>query len=294
MKKATEGRVGFALFLFASIGVPLVARAAAIPSYTATDLGVGSARFSKATGEDATITAPDGRTVYAFPRTDNEVRDPHSLLASFPPFTGAPIHDPRTHGNPAFAFDQFSPFNVFLNQSGVFVATEEKGVSGYFKNGYLGTASRQADGTFGPVMPVPNSSSPYDGYTRAVDLNNRGQAIVYSSNDPYGDGNVALFDLKTGQKTDINQIYSGEDPLYLREHLSINTYYSPYLDDQGRILAKGDSFSSDGRWTGTHTLLLTPAGVSSAPIATPEPTALATLAAAAMCLIIRRRLVRGA
>ena len=66
-----------------------------------------------------------------------------------------------------------------------------------------------------------------------------------------------------------------------------------YLDDQGRILAYGDSYS-DGRSTGTHTLLLTPAGVSSAPIATPEPTALATLAAAAMCLIIRRRLVRGA
>lgn len=285
MKKARKGRFGSVLFLLATIGASPIAGAAAIPSYTATDLGVGYAKFSKATGEDATMTAPDGRTVYAFPRTDNEVRDPHSLLASFPPFTGAPVNDPRTYGNPAFAIDSFSQANVFLNQSGVFVATEEWGVSGHFLQGYLNTASRQNAGTFGPLKIVPNSTSPYDfdGYTSVVDLNNRGQLLGISTSGPMDrSGIVKLFDLNTGRATPFGDIYSSRD-------FTIGSYYPMYLDDQGRILAYGD-----GRSTGTHTLLLTPAGVSSAPIATPEPTALATLAAAAMCLIIRRRLVRGA
>ena len=51
------------------------AGAAAIPSYTVTDLGQGAARISN-TGADATLASPDGTTTYAFPRTDNLVASP--------------------------------------------------------------------------------------------------------------------------------------------------------------------------------------------------------------------------
>ncbi len=111
------------------------AGADAIPSYTATDLGSTSLNgppgvaFSD-TGANGTLTAPSG-AVYAFPRTDNLVSNPQSLLAEFPPMTNAPVYSQLTYGDPNNAYSYLAG-NVFLNQAGQFAATDLVGVSWHF------------------------------------------------------------------------------------------------------------------------------------------------------------------
>jgi hypothetical protein len=58
------------------------------------------------------------------------------------------------------------------------------------------------------------------------------------------------------------------------------------LSDTGQILVYADNQSTNYQ---AHALLLTPAGLSSTPIAAPEPSAFVTLAVAGVTLVVRRR-----
>jgi hypothetical protein len=262
--------------------------AAAIPSYTITDLGVGAARVSPPTGADATLTSPDGGTTYAFPRTDNQVSNPEPLLDSFPPFTNAPVWNTLTYGNPKNAYSYFNNDGVFLNKEGVFAATDLYGVSSHFAGAgsTVYSATRRADGTFGPLVPLWGSpNNRYEGLgpiARVLDMNNAHQLLGVTANVDFPtNGAYLLHDLTTGRSTDLQSLLGDW-------HLD----YATLLDDRGRILVTADLppdyRNQNARVFEQHALLLTPAGLTSDPIPTPEPSALATMAVAALGVAYRR------
>ncbi len=271
--------------------------ASSVPSYTATDLGpvsyynVGDEVTLSSSGANGTFTTQSGQ-VYAFPRTDNLVANPQSLLDTFPPFTNAPIGANGTNGDPNSVYSHFSTTDgVFLNKTGVFVATDLLGVNGDLNPGsgvgsIVDTATRQLNGTFGPLTALwhsPENQSSGGQVAMALDLNNTGLVlgITEPRNQPYGSRDFFLYNLNTGVSTDLASL--------------LPTGWYPdipkmALDDQGRILLTAiPPLAFSGADNPDHLFLLTPAGLSSSPLATPEPTPFVTLAVVGIGLAGRRR-----
>ncbi len=80
---------------------------AAIPSYTVTDLGVEDFKVPLPAGDDATVTASDGR-VYAFPRSIGDLVAPPEAYQTLKPPT------PWSHEPYAYSFLDRSPGGGFL------------------------------------------------------------------------------------------------------------------------------------------------------------------------------------
>jgi hypothetical protein len=266
-------RLSAAVALIAA--APLAARADALPSYSVTDLGVGTATLSTGTDGQGVVIAPDGRAAYAFPRTFNAVANPQAILQALPPLTNAPVWDPMTYGNPKYAYSYFTTSGAFLNKNGLFVGTDIVGVSGHIASAgsYVDSSQRQADGTFGPLATLwssPNNLYSGGQIAQALDLNNRNQVLgitaAAGSTPIYGYNyylhSFLLFDPKTGT-TSLDALAPG---------WHIDSAIA--LDDQGRILITADQGAQDPK---THSLLLTPADAAPDPVPVPEPTSLATL-----------------
>ncbi len=290
------------------------AEAASIPAYTVTDLGAdrtgpygipvvtgtgggASAIFSAPTGADATVTSFDGKDVYAFPRTDNQVAS-SSFFANLPtlvnPFTSAPISTlpDAAYGNPNNIYYIYSG-PIFLNANGVAVATELSGVYGHIAlaGSYVDTFQRQANGTFvaqGSAVQSPNNYSTGGVIAQALDLNNRDQLLgmtvpvnqlgLQANSYPI----FLLTDLHTGAVTNL------QDLMPAGWHLDPGQME---LDDQGQIVVYADN-TSEWQKSGVydeHAFLLTPAGLSTNPIPAPEPSTLAILAVGGLGLAARRR-----
>lgn len=263
------------------------AGASAIPSYTVTDLGavwddklheLTDIKLSAPTGADATLTASDGRTVYAFPRSDNSVAHPQTIYDKLPPYANGELDYLHKTVYPLYVYSVFTG-DAMLNRNGVFAAVDtygESGASGVSMSEVF-TTQRRADGSFGPLIGqfgTTNNVYSHSGQVATIlDLNNRDQILGISAppNSYPGARTFVLDDLKSGQITDISQLMPGWTIEYRKMA----------LDDQGRILAYG---SSAGDGYKVHALLLRPAD----PIATPEPSTLATMAVAVAGLAIRR------
>jgi hypothetical protein len=275
--------------LFASAMIAKTCGASSVPSYTATDLGVGTAQLS-GTGADATLTSPDGKTVYSFPMTNNMVADPQSLIANFPVLLD-PSKLPPSDGSgpldPHFRFDNWiGP--VFLNTNGFAAATEAYGFDGSTTVGgsSVDILQRQANGTFALTSLASGASSPGSLNTGgfrafAVSLNDLNQLLSFglganSFQNFDGPPVLTLANLNTGIVTPLNSLLPGW-------HIEGG---GEALDDQGRILVYASSQATD--WQ-DHAFLLTPAGLSSNPIPAPEPTPFITLAVAGLGLAVRRR-----
>ena len=265
-----------------------IANADAITSYTAIDLGPATSRQINQpeyqlsnTGADGTLTTSTG-VVYAFPRTDNSVVNPQALLATFPPLGNAPIHDVYTYGDPKFAYSYLDASSVFLNKQGVFAATDLVGVDGHASGSQsiVYTANRQANGTFSPLVALwtSNDNGGYNSGTnvaKALDLNNAGQFLGMDDRPGYRD--YFVFDPHTGLRIEIASLLP----------TGWSSYFPIALDDQGRILTTAYSITNEV--ISTDVFLLTPAGLSSAPIPAPEPSTFAILTLAGVGLMIHRR-----
>jgi PEP-CTERM motif len=98
---------------------------------------------------------------------------------------------------------------------------------------------------------------------------------VYGANPDSRD--FFLYNLNTGVRTELASLLPSGWTLGL----------PIAIDDQGRILVSAESAATN--WNNTELFLLTPAGLSSSPLATPEPTTFVTLAVAGIGLAVRRR-----
>jgi hypothetical protein len=279
-----------------------MARADAMTGYTLTDLGspylnnhtANAAGYAISnTGANGTLSAPNGNT-YAFQSTNNLVTNSQAITSTFQPFITPAIPYYYKH------FDNSNDTRAFLNQAGVFVGTAVTGMAGnddLYASSTVYAATRQANGSFGPLSALwstgnnltsslgsPQSYSAYP-IANVLSLNNTGQMLGVA-NIP---GDFALYNLKTGVLTNLASLVP--DP-------SVGIASAIAIDDQGRILI--DSYQpnspnspkqpdSNGSNFHDELYLLTPDGLSSAPLATPEPSTLVTLAVAGIGLMVRRR-----
>ena len=263
------------------------AGADAIQSYAVTNLGLASsppysgeltANFSAPTGDNATVTAQDG-TVYAFPRTDNRVTDLSPFLAKLPPLPG------RSNERPGDVFQEYRTTD-FLNKNGIAAVLVEGGL---VRRGlpYYGPElfQKQPDGNFAAISPSWHENGNHTGstntFSKIFDLNNKNEMLSIGST-PYDDRLFMLTNINTGINTNLQSILPGWHIDF--GHLA--------LDDQGRIVVYGEPpYSSDSpvHDYNDYALLLTPAGLSSAPRATPEPSTFVTLAVAGLCVLARQR-----
>ena len=157
------------------------ANASPLPSYNVIDLGAGTASLQTNSNGLSVVIGPDG-TVYPFPRTDNRPADVEPILASFPPFTNAPIYASMTYGNPQNAYSYWGGGNDLLNKNGVFVGTDVYGVAGHSQGSgsEVMTAQRQPDGSFGSLSSLwgsPNNLYSGGQIATALDLNNQNQIL---------------------------------------------------------------------------------------------------------------------
>jgi hypothetical protein len=166
----------YAVF-FTSAMIASTYGASSTPSYTITDLGLGTATLSNATGANATLTGPDG-TVYSFPRTSSEA------LPSNVTWPAPPSYLAATYGT------------ALVNANGIVAVPfiEVYTAEGDTDNGLSGIMYYQlhANGTLGPVPQsgsVPQTGLPVnllDGYystlggypaAQVLGLNNANQLL---------------------------------------------------------------------------------------------------------------------
>lgn len=273
------------------------AGAAAIPSYTVTDLGVTTAQVSVPTGDDATIPASDGR-VYAFPRSIGDLVAPPEAYRSL---KVSPSGDPDYYAFRLLDDTRVVPPTIMgarpqglglLSSDGVYVGTVLSGIEGHYKSAssVVSAARLQSDGTFSPLYGLwgadhNRENSDTGVIATAIDINKNDKVLGYWDEQGVAKYKVSLtFDMKTGILSEL--------PSNLNGWLLRGPEWSPggplALDDQGRLLYFGVKREGDESTDPGHTLLLTPAGLASDPIATPEPSTLATLAAAIAGLAYRR------
>ena len=260
------------------LGLASAASASSLPaSYAVTDLGVvpsysplgvhlyGDGGSPLAPGGQ-TVTASDG-SVYAFPRTSTTI--PGSgldKLAPVLPQLSAP-----------YAYSVVDPLAAApMNANGLVLGAARSGIDGHdaYTTTGIFAVQRQADGSLGTprvLWTSQNLSNP----ARAVDINVRNEVLGQWA-DVGGNSwrHWLVADAITGEVKNLPIEFGG---WYIE---TMNA-----LDDRGRILAFSQSFGHDGQ----HALLLTPEGVSSDPIATPEPSALMALGVAGSAWVVRRR-----
>lgn len=263
MKRSTCGHCLAWLGLMA----PLTANseAASLPStYSVTDLGLVTSDLHYGTaptgysaipaGNAQTITAQDGR-LYAFPRT--------SPAATPVDLSSVPAPLPKL--NDPYAFSGVDPSGrVVTNANGMTIGAAQSGIGGhdaYLTTGVFAT-QREADGSFGPPR-VLWTSKDLSNPAQAIAINIENEVLGLSTNSDGAQYRRWLTaDAISGA---IKTIPIAIDGWYFE---SLDA-----LDDQGRILATSQSYGRDGQ----HALLLTPEGVSSEPLATPEPATLLIL-----------------
>jgi len=256
---------------------------AAIPSYTVTDLGVEDFKVPLPAGDDATVTASDGR-VYAFPRSIGDLVAPPEAYQTLKPPT------PWSHEPYAYSFLDRSPGGGFLSSNGVYVGTVLSGIEGHTRSASsdVSVARLQSDGSFGHLQSlwgtVSNRESP-GVIATAIDINKNDEVLGFYARQNTPQEQIFLtYDIKTGILSELPFTLDG----WFLGGRSLQGGAPRVLDDQGRILVFGSRLEGSGTSDPEHALLLTPAGVSSDPIATPEPSTLATLAVAIAGLAYRR------
>jgi hypothetical protein len=215
---------------------------------------------------------------------------PDSLAKAGAP---TPYYDSNPE-NPDYAVGQ--SYGGLSNQNGYaavsYVAYSRYSPEHYSPN-YIYSFKTQPDGSFGPPEILYKQSNDYanfGGEASLIDIN-KNNAVLARVDNPIGSSSrtvsLLLGDLNSGGfaflPTSIPSALSATSSAFS----GMNLDYAKALDDQGRVLFAGDR--QVGGQTELDTILLTPAGLSSSPIPTPEPTTLITLGVLSLGLLIRGR-----
>jgi hypothetical protein len=234
-----------------------------IAGYTVTDLGAGTPTFSTAGNGNGVLNAPDGQ-VYAFSQTPNTALTPgQGIMASFPQLEPPP-HDPsEDYGNPLYDYSRVT--SAIMNSSGLVAAINDAGISGhtYTENEYL--IQRNPDGTWGLPVLAYSSGVLFQGFSggfNIVGLSKTNEILI--QNDSTSNLNQALvYNLNTHTLTDLFSLLASAGLIYPGLTASA-------IDDNGQILLSAYPYPPSPGNQPTN-LLLTPDGLSAAPLEVPAP-----------------------
>jgi hypothetical protein len=290
---------GLVLILAAS-----AARADAIqPSYAVTDLGTGNPTFSTDAAGNGIVIAPDGHTAYPFSQTSTGTPIPGSAWSSLPVPPLTPSGDP-------YLTLSSSALNVMLYPNGVAVAIDEinaaqSGGGGWqqYEPYYV---QRNPDGSWGqPVVIMPGPThwgAPTGDMPGFVHWLDKSGDILVGQPDQIitSQWSYTLYNMNTKSSTALSTL-----PALVDNGYSLLSKYVQFpanlrvlsMDEEGRILLQATHFANPSdinSQTREDLLLLTPAGVSTGPIASaPEPGSLAVMALAMAAFAAHRARKRG-
>jgi hypothetical protein len=242
------------------------------------DLGTAAPTYGTDSAGNGIVTGSNGLT-YIFNTLQGGSPSPSSNTSQpLPIVMPAPVGNDDTYGNPAYAYSQSTLWG--MNNQGLAVGLDQWGVAGHIGDTTAFVTQLQADGSWGPPSALWSGIPGFGGSggmggLGILGITPNGQVLGYGYNmqqplgydaTPTGYG-LILYDSKSQSYTNLSSLIdstmsSSQTNWFLN---------SPFgrIDDQGRILLSQEVYES---FSGPlHTLLLIPDGVSSDPIATPEP-----------------------
>jgi hypothetical protein len=235
-----------------------------IPGYTVTDLGAGTPTFSTDANGNGVLNAPNGQ-VYAFSQTPNTVLTPgQGIMSNFPQLEPPPHNPSEDDGNPAYDFSRVS--SAIMNANGVVAAMNFAGTSGHenWYNEY--TIQLNPNGTWGQPALVFSGSLGSDGAPepfKVVGLSLSNEILIFNNFTNSQANEALLYNVSSHTLTDLFSLLSASNlPYYNLVPIAI--------DDDGRILLGASELNQTAGWTQTN-LLLTPDGLSAAPLEVPAP-----------------------
>lgn len=286
------------LLLATGLSLGLVGPAQADPIYNVIDLGTGGVTYGADPSGTGMVTGSNGQT-YTFIPMQNDLPSQWSNTSQGIPISvAAPVGSPDTNGNPAYAYSQ-STLSV-MNSQGLAVGADIYGVDGHLSNTEVFATQLQANGSWGIPTPLWAGGDNFGGTggtgVGILGLSSNGQVLGYGYNLGYAPG------LGAGGDSGVPQIllYDSKSQSFTNLTSLIDSTTSPnganwflngqqaQIDAQGRILITQDA--SEGFPGSMHSLLLVPEGLSSGPIATPEPATWAVFATLIGGWMARKRL----
>lgn len=266
------------LVILCSVVTSVRADPITIPGYTVTDLGAGTPTFSTDANGNGALNAPNGQ-IYAFPQTPNTVLTPgQGIMANF------------SYGNQQhLGIDAPDPT---MNANGIVAAANVPWMNGEAFRGDVYYVQHNTDGSWGQPTVVWTGDvqvlEPGVGFSMWLSKANEILINNYGSAEP-NINHALLYNINTHTLTDLATLLSSAGLQYF-------DLVPLAIDDDGRILLSGQLFNPNLGSTPDN-LLLSPTGVSSAPLEVPAPEpgtlaiALAAIAGfAAYRLRVRRRI----
>jgi hypothetical protein len=235
-----------------------------IPGYTVTDLGAGTPTFSTDASGNGVLNAPNGQ-LYAFPQTPNTVLTPgQGIMSSFPQLEPPPHNPSEDYGNPAYDLSYVS--SAIMNSNGVVAAMNFAGISGH-ENWYNEYAIQlNPNGTWGQPALVFSGSFGSAGAPepfKVVGLSLSNEILIFNNFTNSQANEALVYNVNSHTLTDLFSLLSASNlPYYNLVPIAI--------DDDGRILLGASELNQTAGWTQTN-LLLTPDGLSAAPLEVPAP-----------------------
>jgi hypothetical protein len=263
-----------------------LSRADPLTNLTLIDLGTGTPTFAMG-ANGGIVIAGSGLTAYPFQKAQDTSPDPKKLLSTgFPLPDRAPTQDPMTYGDPSRAYGILS--NAHANGNGVVVGIEATGVAGHYGSSDVYFSQQAPDGSWGAPTHMWTGGPPsfmglnWEPIASITGINAKdevlGSGTAQNAAGPFVHQTALLYNLDTKSLLDLST-------LAVLEAGRWNTLSPIAIDDRGRILLTGSPLTGPD-----HTLLLTPEGVSSDPLAVPapEPGALAFAVLTITALTLRR------
>jgi hypothetical protein len=249
---------------------------------TSVSYGTFASALSNAANGGQIMSVSSGQVSYPFAFMPDAALTPYQgNLSNFPSAVSAPVSNPLTYGNPLNAYSIV--FNPLANANGTVVAIDSAGVFGHLGASSVYYVQRSPDGSWGTPNViwsgnVRNDQGPSLGGVTIAGINNMNQVLgTIGVDSAYSLKNAVMYDINTHTLTNLSTLPA------LAGFLNI---LPVAIDDLGRILVEASPFPP-----GTEeTLLLTPSGVNSDPLAVPapEPGSLVVMALAMAAIAIKR------
>jgi hypothetical protein len=255
--------------------------AIADPLYTVTDLGPGGIALSNDASGAGVVIGGSGQA-YSYTPTSNSL--PTGVnTANVPDLISAPVGSPETYGNPGYAYSD-SVLHA-MNRDGIAAGIDTFGIDGHTGDSAAFYVQQQPDGSWGTPHYLWSGLSTFapgrqPAGIQILGVSDTDQILGIGSSSDHISTTSYLYDIKSGTTTNLSSIVNG--PTWALGH-------AIGIDEQGRLLVDASELPQGPE----HTLLLTPAGLSSDPVPVPEPTTLATLAVAAGGMVVRSYLKRS-